>query len=334
MIRVLPRPRFPLQVVLTTANEAVAAAQPYRSRLFALHRRPRAPGQKAVPAVRSPPRARGSLPAAATPPSPTPPGGPGARAPRPRVSPAAAKEFGSSKWPPRRSPSSERLSKGRAGGQVGRLLATAPRGGGRRRAAPVRRGVAGSGAAGSEAAGRRRRERAAGGRTDGRSAERGASAVAGSRSRPGSARRGEGVEAARRMAFGAGEGKRRRERRVCSGRVRLPPRWARPARSAAERCPPRGEPTSPSRGLSRYEECRRWLEARSDLSPAAPPSGPPREWRLPAVGAARCFPRASTAQRPPRRSSASLGWLGLVKRFLCSSFLPYESGRLRGIFTR
>lgn len=83
-----------------------------------------------MPAVRSPPRARGSLPAAATPPSPTPPGGPGARAPRPRVSPAAAKEFGSSKWPPRRSPSSERLSKGRAGGQVGRLLATAPRGGG------------------------------------------------------------------------------------------------------------------------------------------------------------------------------------------------------------
>lgn len=118
-----------------------------------------------MPAVRSPPRARGSLPAAATPPSPTPPGGPGARAPRPRVSPAAAKEFGSSKWPPRRSPSSERLSKGRAGGQVGRLLATAPRGGGRRRAAPVRRGVAGSGAARSEAARRRRRERAAGGRT-------------------------------------------------------------------------------------------------------------------------------------------------------------------------
>lgn len=286
-----------------------------------------------MPAVRSPPRARGSLPAAATPPSPTPPGGPGARAPRPRVSPAAAKEFGSSKWPPRRSPSSERLSKGRAGGQVGRLLATAPRGGGEAASGPgAERG--GGQRGGQVGGGEEKKEGKGGGRADGRSAERGASAVAGSRSRPGSARRGEGVEAARRMAFGAGEGKRRRERRVCSGRVRLPPRWARPARSAAERCPPRGEPTSPSRGLSRYEECRRWLEARSDLSPAAPPSGPPREWRLPAVGAARCFPRASTAQRPPRRSSASLGWLGLVKRFLCSSFLPYESGRLRGIFTR
>lgn len=32
MIRVLSRPRSPLQVVLTTANEAAAAAQPYLSR--------------------------------------------------------------------------------------------------------------------------------------------------------------------------------------------------------------------------------------------------------------------------------------------------------------
>lgn len=122
-----------------------------------------------MPAVRSPPRARGSLPAAATPPSPTPPGGPGARAPRPRVSPAAAKEFGSSKWPPRRSPSSERLSKGRAGGQVGRLLATAPRGGGEAASGPgAERG--GGQRGGRVGGGGEKKEGKGGGRADGRTA--------------------------------------------------------------------------------------------------------------------------------------------------------------------
>lgn len=262
------------------------------------HSRPRTPRLRAVPAVRSPPRTQGSLPAAATPPSPTPPGGPAARAPRPRVSPAAAKEFGSSKWPPRRSPNSERPSKGRvgrAGRRGGRSTRRSGAGGGGER---PRRGE------GRPAAGRpgRRRRGERGGKGRRAAAPRRRVRTRSPGAAHGPARRGEEVEAARRMAFGAGEGKRRPERRVRSGRVRLPPRRARPA-------PPLGaQPDSPSRGLSRYQECRRcWKREaicrRRPLLPARRVSGGWRRWGL--RDAFRGLPPPGARLAAPRRRPGS-----------------------------